>query len=172
MGLIIGSVIILLIAFASTVLLSSIQQFIVRMIPGADDLIGLLTLFRVVPALVLFGALYLLFVALTPGRYRKVACLKWPGPAFVTIWWLATTALLPAALSSLGGYDTTYGGLAGIIIALFFFFMIGLGVTIGAQLNAALAETPEPTVKDVEEVQAEAAAEAAAKAAEVEKEKE
>ncbi len=175
MGLIIGSVFMMLLAFAATVLLSSLQQFIVRLIPGTDDLIGLLTLFRVVPALVLFGALYLIFVALTPGRYRK-GCRKWPGPAFVTGWWLATTALLPAALSSLGGYSMTYGGLAGIIIALLFFFMIGLGVTIGAQLNAALAETPEPTVKDVEEVKAEEAAEeaaeAAAEAAEVEKERE
>jgi membrane protein len=82
------------------------------------------------------------------------------------VWWLATTALLPVVLSSLGGYDLTYGSLAGVIIALLFFFMIGLGVTIGAQLNAALAETPEPTVQDVVEAKAEEAAEAAAEEAE------
>ena len=67
-------------------------------------------------------------------------------------------------LSSLGGYDLTYGSLAGVIIALFFFFMIGLGVTIGAQLNAALAETPEPTVQDVREAKAEEIAEHAGEA--------
>ena len=44
-------------------------------------------------------------------------------------------------------------------IILIFFFMIGLGVTIGAQLNAALAETPEPTVQDVREAKAEEIAE-------------
>ena len=78
-------------------------------------------------------------------------CVKWPGPLFVALWWLATTALLPVVLSSLGGYDLTYGSLAGVIIALFFFFVIGLGVVIGAELNAALAETPEPSVEQVKE---------------------
>ena len=32
---------------------------------------------------------------------------------------------------------------AGVMVVLFFFYLIGLGVVIGAELNAALAETPE-----------------------------
>ena len=164
-GIIIASVLLALLAFAVSILLSGVEQFVSRLIPGADDIVGLFTLFRIVPALVLFGALYGLFYSLTPSRYRK-GCRKWPGPAFVTVWWIATTALLPVVLSSLGGYDLTYGSLAGVIIALIFFFIIGLGVTVGAQLNAALAEPPEPTVKDVAEVEAEEVAEAAAEAAE------
>ena len=172
MGLIFGSVVLILIAFSVSILLSSVQQFILQMVPRAEEIASLLTLFRFAPALILFGALYLLFVSLTPKIYRKKGCKKWPGPALVTVWWLATTALLPVVLSSLGGYDLTYGSLAGVIIALFFFFIIGLGVAVGAQLNAALAETPEPTVKDVREAEAEEAAEAAAQAAKAEKEKE
>jgi membrane protein len=166
MGLIFGSVIMILLAFSSTILLSGAEQFVVRLVPGADDLIGLLTLFRVVPGFILFGSLDLLFYSLTPRRYRKVKCRKWPGPALVALWWIGTTALLPVLLSSLGSYDLTYGSLAGVIIALIFFFVIGLGVTVGAQLNAALAETPEPTVHDVAEVQAEEVAEEAAEKAE------
>ena len=58
-------------------------------------------------------------------------------------------------------YDLTYGSLAGVIISLIFFFIVGLGVVIGAELNAALAETPAPTEEDVEAVvHEEAAAEA------------
>ena len=53
-------------------------------------------------------------------------------------------------LSGLGGYDATYGSLAGVMIALIFFFIIGLGLVIGAELNAALAETPRPNREDVE----------------------
>jgi membrane protein len=168
-GIIVGSVLLILISFSVSILLSSVQEFLLRLIPGAGDIVGLLTVLRVVPGLVLFGALYLLFLSLTPKRYRGSSCKKWPGPAFVAVWWILTTTLLPKVLASLGGYDTTYGSLAGIIIALFFFFIIGLGVTVGAQLNAALAETPEPTVKDVQEVEAEEAAEAAAEAAKAEK---
>ena len=159
-GIIIVSVVMAMIAFSASVLLSGTQQFLVDRIPGAADLVAVLTLMRVVPALVLYGSIYLLFYALTPKRYRA-GCRKWPGAAFVTIWWVATTALLPAILSGLGGYDTTYGSLAGVMIALIFFFIIGLGLVIGAELNAALAETPRPNREDVEAAVHEAAAEEA-----------
>lgn len=148
-GIIIASVVMAMIAFSASVLLSGVQQFIVDWIPATAELISAVTLIRIVPALLLFGSLYLLFYILTPKRYRK-GCRKWPGAAFVAIWWVATTALLPVVLSGLGGYGATYGSLAGVMIALIFFFIIGLGLVIGAELNAALAETPRPTKDDVE----------------------
>jgi membrane protein len=164
-GLIIGAVLLATIAFSASVLLSGVQQYVVDRIPGAGDVISVLTLLRAAPALVLYGSLYLLFLCLTPKRYRFAGCRKWPGALFVTIWWVATSALLPVALTSVINYDRTYGSLAGVIIALFFFFIIGLGLVIGAELNAALAETPAPTDEDVEAVrQEEAAAEARARA--------
>ena len=150
-GIIIGSVILVMIAFSVSVVLSSIQAFIVDLLPGADDVVGLFTLLRVVPGLVLYGALYLLFYSLTPKRYRKRGCLKWPGAAFVAVWWMATTALLPIVLRGLGGYDLTYGSLAGVMVTLIFFFVVGMGVVIGAELNAALAETPEEPLKEGEQ---------------------
>lgn len=150
-GMIIGAVVIAMIAFSVSVVLSGLQKFMVSLVPGAEDLVGLLTLFRVLPGLMLFGALYVIFYILTPKRYRTHECYKWPGPAFVTIWWLATTALLPVVLTSIGSYDLTYGSLAGVIIALIFFFIIGLGVVIGAELNAALAEVAEDDLKEGEE---------------------
>ena len=148
-GMIILSVIVAMVAFAISVFLSGFQAFIIAEIPGADDLVGFLTLVRVAPALFLFGSLYILFYVLTPKRYRVGSCPKWPGALFVTVWWMLTTALLPPALQSLGGYDLTYGSLAGVTVALVFFFMIGMGLVIGAELNAALAETPVPSQEDV-----------------------
>ncbi|TMJ17565.1 MAG: YihY/virulence factor BrkB family protein [Alphaproteobacteria bacterium] len=166
-GMIIAAVVLAMIAFSVSILLSGVQNFLVERIPGADDLVSLITLLRVAPALVLFGSLYLLFYALTPKRYRITGCRKWPGAAFVAGWWVLTTSLLPVVLSSLANYDLTYGSLAGVIIALFFFFIIGLGLVIGAELNAALAETPMPTDEDVEAVvHEEAAAQAEHKAVE------
>ncbi|HEY0111787.1 MAG TPA: YihY/virulence factor BrkB family protein [Allosphingosinicella sp.] len=161
-GLIFASVLMMLLSFSATILLSSVTQFIERVVPGADDVANLLALSRVVPGLILFGSIYLIFVSLTPRRYRKRHFRKWPGALLVTVWWLATTALLPVVLTSLGGYDLTYGSLAGVIIALLFFFVIGLGLVIGAQLNAALAEPPEPTIQEVEVAEAEAQVEEAA----------
>lgn len=159
-GIIIASVVMAMIAFSASVLLSGVQQFVVQRFPAAADVIAAVTLIRIVPALLLYGSLYLLFYILTPKRYRR-GCRKWPGAAFVAIWWVATSALLPSILSGLGGYGATYGSLAGVMIALIFFFIIGLGLVIGAELNAALAETPRPTREDVEAAVHEQAAEAA-----------
>ncbi len=150
LGIIIASVILALVAFSVSILLSGVQQFVITVLPGGDDLVSLFTLLRILPGLVLFGSLYLLFYTLTPSRYRK-KCRKWPGPAFVAVWWLSTTALLPRVLSTLGSYDLTYGSLAGVMITLIFFFIIGLGVVIGAELNAALAEVPGERLKEDEE---------------------
>jgi membrane protein len=167
-GMIIASVLVAMVAFSASIILSSVQQLIVSHIPGADEVVGLFTLLRIVPALVLFGALYMLFYALTPARYRVSGCPKWPGAAFVAVWWIATTALLPVVLTSLGSYDLTYGSLAGIVIALFFFFIIGFGLVIGAELNAAMAETPTPTAAEISAAVKEAVAEKVSERAEEE----
>lgn len=150
-GIIIGSVILVMIAFSLSIFLSGVQEFIVDLLPGAGDIVSLFTLLRVVPGLVLFGSMYILFYSLTPKRYRKRGCYKWPGALFVTLWWVATAALLPAALRSVGGYDLTYGSLAGVMVTLIFFFIVGMGVVIGAELNAALVQTPEEALKEGEQ---------------------
>jgi membrane protein len=102
-----------------------------------------LRLSRLVPMGLLFGALYMLYYALTPKPYRGAAYPKWPGAALVTLWWGLVSIILPVMLRSLFKYDMTYGSLAGVMIALFFFWLVGLGMVTGAELNAALAVTPE-----------------------------
>src|SRR3954469_25445337 len=129
-GLIIVSVMLMLIAFSVSILLSGVEQFIRKVLPGANDIAGVLTLLHVVPSLVLFGSIYFLFVSLTPRKYRRIQCRKWPGAAFVAAWWMAPTALRPVVIGQFGRYDLTYGGLASIIVTLIFFFVIGLGVVI------------------------------------------
>jgi membrane protein len=142
-GLIVGSVILAMAAFSFQVILTGVEQFVYRVFPFASDAQQWVAWSRIAPALALFGALYMLFYSLTPGKYRRSKCPKWPGALLTTLWWLATTALLPGVLASLTSYDLTYGSLAGAMVALVFFFIVGLGVVLGAELNAALAEAPE-----------------------------
>jgi membrane protein len=156
-GLIVGAVILVMAAFSFQVLLTGIEQFLYRVFPLASSAQSVVAWSRVAPGLALFGALYMLFYSLTPKKYRKSKCPKWPGAALTTIWWLATTALLPGILASLTSYDLTYGSLAGAMIALIFFFIVGLGVVIGAELNAALAEAPENGLEDDDPKEAEPA---------------
>jgi membrane protein len=148
-ALIFGSVLVVMVSFSAQVVMTGVEQFIYRLLPFAKNVAGWVGLSRLVPAALMFLALYVVFYSLTPSKYRYARCPKWPGALFVTIWWIGTTALLPKVLGLLGGYDLTYGGLAGVIIALVFFWAIGFGLVIGAHLNAALAETPDARLKDV-----------------------
>jgi membrane protein len=138
--LILGAVLLLMLSFAATTALSLMQHAIVEWFPFAAGLGNRLGIYRLLPAATLFFTFYVLFFALTPSRYRKHGCPKWPGALLITVWWLGTVEVLPFFLGLLGGYSLTYGSLAGVMIALIFFFVVGLGVVIGAELNAALAE--------------------------------
>ena len=150
-GMIVGAVVLAMAAFSFQVFLTGIEQFIYHIFPWATRAQQIVTLSRVAPAIALFIALYILFYSLTPARYRTTKCPKWPGAAFTTAWWLGTTALLPRILAIFSNYDLTYGSLAGVMVALIFFFFVGLGVVIGAELNAALAETPETGLEGAQE---------------------
>ncbi len=139
-ALILAAVLVLMAAFGATVVLSSVQHIIVERMPASSGLATTLGFYRIAPAIALFVTFYFTLLALTPSRYRKLTCRKWPGALLITVWWLATAELLPVALGLVGGYEITYGSLAGVMIALIFFFIIGLGVVTGAELNAALAD--------------------------------
>jgi membrane protein len=144
--LILGAVLLLMLAFTASAALTLVRAAIVQWFPLAAGLSDTLGIYRLVPAATLFFTFYALFYALMPSRYRK-SSKKWPGALFITAWWLATVEILPSVLGLLGGYSRTYGSLAGVMISLIFFFVVGLGVVIGAELNAALAESGANALK-------------------------
>ena len=149
--IIIVAVMLVMLAFAAQVALTAAEQFVYRMLPFAQEVAGWIGLSRLVPAAMMFGALYILFYTLTPSRYRFSNCPKWPGALFTSVWWLVTTVVLPEVLSRLGNYNRTYGSLAGVIVMLFFFWLVGFGMVIGAHVNAALAESPSARLKGAPE---------------------
>lgn len=155
-GLIIISVALALLAFALQFVMTGVEQFIYRLVPFFEDYRIFVSLSRLVPAFVIFLGFYLVFWSLTPRQYRARLYPKWPGALLVTAWWLGTTALMPVILENLISYDLTYGSLAGFMLSMMFFFVIGFGVVVAAYLNAALAEVPESELrKRIEETEAE-----------------
>ncbi len=144
-GLILGAVVLLLASLFAQVAIGAAQQVIDASFPQLNEVIDTLRLSRIVPAMGLFASLYMLFYTLTPAAYRGRTYPKWPGALFTTGWWLIVSSALPPVLRSFFTYNLTYGSLAGMIIALFFFWLVGLGLVIGAELNAALAEPERDT---------------------------
>ncbi|MEQ1498365.1 MAG: YihY/virulence factor BrkB family protein [Novosphingobium sp.] len=140
---IIGAVIALLFALLSQVLIGAAQEIVSAWFPRLQGLADALTTSSLLPPAIIYLSLYLLFFTLTPTAYRKRQYPKWPGALLVTVWWVAVSRALPVLLARFFTYDLTYGSLAGVMIALFFFWLVGLGMVVGAELNAALAESPE-----------------------------
>ncbi|MEM8696381.1 MAG: YihY/virulence factor BrkB family protein [Pseudomonadota bacterium] len=147
-GLVIVAVALALLAFALQFLITGIEQFIYDVLPVLEEYRILVSIARVVPAFTIFLAFYLVFWTLTPREYRRRRYPKWPGALLVTVWWLGTTALMPVVLANLISYDLTYGSLAGFMLSMMFFFVIGYGVVVGAHFNAALAEVPESELRE------------------------
>jgi membrane protein len=150
-GLIIAAVILMMLSFVAEVAFIGIGQFIDRLAPQLGVMIGGFGLSRYVPLLGLFLAIYILFLALTPAKYRGRRYPKWPGALLTALWWVVTLWALPLALAYFFSYDLTYGSLAGVMIALLFFYVVGLGLVMGAEYNAALAQQADACEAEVDE---------------------
>lgn len=142
-GIITGAVVLMLLSFSMQVLIVGIEQFVTRVLPEQFQSWGVVAISRGVSGIGLFLAIYMLFYSLTPSKYRRKQFPKWPGALFTTLWWIGVTLALPPLLASLLSYDATYGSLAGVMVALFFFYLVGLGMVMGAELNAALVEVED-----------------------------
>ena len=138
-GLILAAVVVLMLSLFAQVVIGAAQQVVHALAPRLADVIGTLQVSQIVPAVGLAGSLFVLFISLTPGEFRGRRHPKWPGALFTTLWWIAVAIALPVVLRLFFTYDLTYGSLAGSMVTLLFFWLVGLGLVIGAELNAALA---------------------------------
>jgi membrane protein len=84
-----------------------------------------------------FVAFLLVMHRVLPGRHVKGSRL-WPGVITTTVLWVAAASGFSIYLSYTPSYTVTYGTLAGVIITLMFFYLTGLTIIFGAEVNAAL----------------------------------
>lgn len=146
--IIISAVALLMIAFSAQIVLVAAENLIARFIPDAHQIADRVGDTRFIPTIATFVANYLLFWTLAPTKYRGLSFPKWPGALLTTLWWYLSVTILPHVLALFGGYTLTYGGLAGVMVALLFFWLIGYGLVIGAHINAALANPDKSKLRD------------------------
>jgi membrane protein len=146
--IIFSAVALLMIAFSAQIILTTAEDVIARYVPSAHQVADRIGGSRLIPTIATFVANYLLFWTLAPTKYRGFGFPKWPGALFTTLWWYLSVTILPKVLALFGGYTLTYGGLAGVMVALLFFWLIGYGLVVGAHINAALANPLRSGLKD------------------------
>mgnify|MGYP000908857756 CR=1 FL=1 len=88
----------------------------------------------------LFSSIFL-FLVFT-GLYwiapnKKITCLSAvPGAIFATIGWVVTSLAFSYYVGNFGNYSATYGSIGAIIVLMIWFYLSGLVIIIGGEVNA------------------------------------
>ncbi len=102
-----------------------------------DPYMGTITLWRfVIASTVIVLALVAVHFWLPAGKRRFVDIV--PGILFTLIGWVAGSTIFATYLEYFSSYVTTYAGLASIMVAVVFLYIMSLIFIVGGELNAAI----------------------------------
>ncbi len=119
------------------VLAPLIGRLAVREFEWIEPYMGTINLWRfVVASSVIVLGLMAVHFWLPAGKRRFVHIL--PGIVFTLVAWLAGSSLFAAYLDQFSIYVTTYAGLASIMIAVVFLYIVSAIFILGGELNAAI----------------------------------
>ena len=108
-----------------------------RWLPLLTDVTSLINNWRVLIAgIVLVCGLVVVHIWLPAGKRRLVDVM--PGITLTVLCWLAGASVFAAYLQGFANYVSTYAGLASIMIALVFLYIISAIFILGAELNASI----------------------------------
>ncbi|WRP07153.1 YihY/virulence factor BrkB family protein [Rossellomorea aquimaris] len=88
--------------------------------------------------------LFIIFIGLyyfAPSK--RIKCLSaFPGAIFATLGWVLASLAFSYYVGSFGNYSATYGSIGGIIVLMIWFYLTGIIIMIGGEINALV------TIKD------------------------
>lgn len=135
-------VIIATIGFVIISVLLVFAPIIVRLLaskfPDLVPYLGTITLWRfAIASLVIVLGLIAVHFWLPAGhrRFREIV----PGLIFTLVGWVVGSTVFAAYLDSFANYVTTYAGLASIMVAIVFLYIVSLIFILGGELNASIS---------------------------------
>lgn len=105
--------------------------------PWLQPLTGSFNTVRIVAASVILLIGLIVSHGILPDGSRPIVQL-WPGILATLILWLIAGSAFAAYLESFANYVSTYAGLAGVMTALIFLYLVAALFILGAELNAAI----------------------------------
>lgn len=115
-----------------------IVRLVLASFPKLEVDLGTITLWRyVIASVVIVVALVAVHVWLPAGKRRLIDIV--PGIIFTLVGWLVGSTVFAAYLDNFSSYVTTYAGLASIMIAVVFLYIVSMIFILGGELNAAIS---------------------------------
>jgi membrane protein len=105
---------------------------------GGTAFSALWTTLRWLIALGLMNLLFSLLYYFAPNRQRAIWRWTSAGALLATVLWAIVSLGFSFYTSSFGSYAKTYGAFAGVAILIFWLYLTGLAILIGAEVNAAV----------------------------------
>ena len=107
---------------------------------------GTITVWRfVVASAVIVGGLFAVHFWLPAGKRRFVSLV--PGILFTLVGWLVGSTVFASYIDHFSSYVTTYAGLASIMIAVVFLYIVSAIFILGGELNASISRYLEARAK-------------------------
>ncbi|MDC3418171.1 YihY/virulence factor BrkB family protein [Aquibacillus salsiterrae] len=105
------------------------------------------TLRWVISSIVFFIVLLSLYI-LAPNKRVHIKDVT-VGAAFATIGWQAVSLIFSYYVNTISNYSATYGSLGGVIVLMIWFYITGIILIIGGEINALLKQIRDKKVKKV-----------------------
>lgn len=114
-----------------------VADLAIRRLPWIGPYMGTITVWRfIIASCVIILALVATHIWLPAGRRRLSDIV--PGLIFTLIFWVLGSSLFAAYLGRFSSYASTYAGLASIMIAMVFLYIVSVIFIMGGELNAAI----------------------------------
>lgn len=109
----------------------------------SDQFIKVWSMLRwIIGSIVLF-IVFIMLYWIAPNK--KLKCVSvFPGAFFATIGWVGVSFVFSFYVDRFGNYTTTYGSLGGIIVLMIWFYLSGLMIIMGGEINALVGKKKKP----------------------------
>lgn len=139
----IGMILSLVVAILLPIMGNAIIDFVNSFFGISETLLGYLQFGRWIIAIVVITAILLLLYRFAPNKKLPFKHII-PGAITASILWLLISLAFSFYISHFGNYSATYGSIGGIIILMIWFFLTGLILMIGAEVNAIYHRRKNP----------------------------
>lgn len=134
-----GMIAVVVIALLLPVFGEQIGMFLFSQFNLTDEF---LTIWNTLRFLVSAAILFIVFLALywfAPNK--KIKCIKAvPGAVFAAVGWVVASLGFSYYVGNFGNYSATYGSIGTIIVLMIWFYLTGVIIIIGGEINAFLSE--------------------------------